>query len=155
MVTRINEHEGWMDIAFIVAKRSKCVRSQVGCVIVGADGRVVSTGYNGPPAKYAPGRAFSCAGFCPRHDATERAPDFSDCPSVHAELNALLYARSDELVGATVYITRDPCWSCALAIAASGASYVSWPRSEPTDREASVIALLLSSRIQIMEPYTR
>lgn len=117
----------WLAVAAEVAKRSRCVRSQVGCVLVDAGGRVISTGYNGPPAGYTlADNRTSCAAFCPRHDTDHGRPDFSDCPSVHAELNALLYSERARREGGTAYITRDPCFDCAKALANSGIKEVRW-----------------------------
>jgi dCMP deaminase len=115
VTSRPSPDEIWLATAALVATRSKCARSQVGCVIVDGTERVVATGYNGPPATYRPAEDWSsCASFCPRANAVDRSPDFDDCPSVHAELNALLYAvRSVQ--GGTAYLTRDPCLSCARA----------------------------------------
>lgn len=136
----------WLRVAHEVATRSRCVRSQVGCVLVGADGRVAATGYNGPPAGYAPAEPYGrCSAFCPRAgDACEtRAADFSDCPSVHAEVNALLYSDRDARTGGTAYLTRDPCWACAQALAASGlARAVWWSPPEVSEREARVVRFL-------------
>ena len=39
----------FMEIAAVVAKRSTCLRNQVGAVLV-RDKRILSTGYNGAPA---------------------------------------------------------------------------------------------------------
>lgn len=38
-----------MKIADIAKRRSNCMKSSVGCVIVNDNNRVVSTGYNGTP----------------------------------------------------------------------------------------------------------
>lgn len=62
----MSERPGWdeyfMGIAAAVAKRADCTRRQVGCVIVGPDHRIVSTGYNGGPA----GGKSCLKGECPR-----------------------------------------------------------------------------------------
>lgn len=152
---RPSEEAVWLGVAAALARRSRCVRSQVGCVLVGADGRVVSTGYNGPPAGWEPGkRRESCASFCPRHDVPDGtgAPDFSDCPAAHAELNALLYSDRDHRVGGTAYLTRDPCWACAVALAASGLAAVVWPwpaGTELTERAARVSRFLRDCRVSV------
>lgn len=46
--------------------------------------------------------------------------DYTDCPSIHAEANALLSSDRSRHEGGTIYITSDPCWSCAKMIANSG-----------------------------------
>ena len=112
---------------------------------------MAGTGYNGPPAGHAPSQGReSCAAFCPRADTVSGSPDFTDCPSVHAELNALLYSDRHARKGGTIYITRDPCWSCAQAVAASGVSRVVWPYKEEwmvSDRSKLVREYLFSCGI--------
>ncbi|MBR3605608.1 MAG: hypothetical protein IKL52_06235, partial [Candidatus Gastranaerophilales bacterium] len=59
----IEWNEYFLEIAKTVAKRSNCLRAQVGAVIVGADKKIKATGYNGVPSK-----VVSCMelGFCYR-----------------------------------------------------------------------------------------
>lgn len=140
----------WMEVARAVAKRSACERSQVGCVIVGADGRVAATGYNGPPAGY-PTNAERCSAYCPRGDTAGPGEEgFTDCVAVHAELNALLYSDRHARLGGTAYITRDPCWDCAKALAGSGIARVVWPSVQPlTERLLRVTGLLSLSGLVV------
>jgi dCMP deaminase len=51
MTERPGLDEYFLEIATVVAKRSTCLRNQVGAVIV-KDKRILSTGYNGAPRKY-------------------------------------------------------------------------------------------------------
>ncbi len=50
--------------------------------------------------------------------------------AVHAEMNALLYCDREDLVGATLYVTREPCYACDKAIQAAGVHGVVWPQPE-------------------------
>lgn len=129
---------GWDDyflgIAQAVAVRGKCVRRQVGCVLV-ADRRVIATGYNGA----APGRPDCLDGACPRgkQDYATVAPlaDYDTigsagfCIAVHAETNACLHATVDTH-GATAYITFEPCPGCRKVLAAAGVHRAVWPGGE-------------------------
>ena len=45
---RPDNDQYFMEMAFLVAKRSTCLRRKVGAVVV-KDKRVLSTGYNGSP----------------------------------------------------------------------------------------------------------
>lgn len=40
--------------------------------------------------------------------------------TVHAEQNAILYSNRDELIGATAYVTHQPCENCAKLLIQSG-----------------------------------
>ncbi len=46
---RIDRDEWGLQIAEVTALRGTCLRRRVGCVLVDAEGRVLSTGYNGVP----------------------------------------------------------------------------------------------------------
>jgi len=132
-MTRPNWHETWMAVAVSMSKRSKCVNRQVGAVIVTKENRPMAVGYNGPPANFnkQPVLHFgnqqklvntnnSCNGFCPRGGSNDRGPSYSNCVSVHAEANALLFADRRDYEGGTIYVTQPPCWDCAKLIANSG-----------------------------------
>lgn len=105
----------YMELAENLAKRSHCVKAQVGAVLT-KETRIVSLGYNGPPAG--------------THNCDEVWPDVG-CPrdskgscslALHAEQNAILYASKNNvsIEGATLYITLSPCISCARVIFTTG-----------------------------------
>lgn len=125
----------FLDIAAAVSKRADCTRRQVGAVIVDRNHRIVSTGYNGAPAG-EPGCASARA--CPRGRLTrEEMPsyadgnqDFSNCIAIHAEDNALRYAKTHPahdhgtpetwLGELTLYTTSEPCRPCSELIVDAG-----------------------------------
>lgn len=116
---------GWdlyfLDIARMVAARADCRRARHGCVIVGADRRIVATGYNGSPSGGASCLAGECPrGLIPRDELASLSPDYSNCIALHAEQNAVAYASRAETVGATAYITGAPCDMCSKLLAAAG-----------------------------------
>lgn len=101
----------FMELAVNLAKRSHCIKAQVGAVLT-KDTRIISIGYNGPP----PGT----------HNCDEEFPGVG-CPrdskgscslALHAEENAILYAAKNgsEVAGATLYVTLSPCIACARTI---------------------------------------
>ncbi len=98
---------------------------QVGAVIVDVNNRPISVGYNGKPAHYK-GDNETCKSFCPRGGASveSRTDRYGNCVSVHAEVNALLFADRREYVGGSIYITNPCCWDCAKIVANSGLSKV-------------------------------
>lgn len=130
-MNRLDEDNVWMLMAEAAARRSKCVRSQVGCVIVSDDSRIVSTGYNGPPAGYGLASDLPCNNWCKRAQMdAEPGTAYTNCPSIHAEANALLHAARHEIIMATMFTTRHPCFECAKLIANSGIARVVYQESE-------------------------
>ncbi|MCC6691709.1 MAG: dCMP deaminase family protein [Bacteroidia bacterium] len=105
----------YMDLAKSLALRSHCVKMQVGAVLT-KDTRIISLGYNGPPAG--------------THNCDEEWPE-TGCPrdskgscslALHAEQNAILYAAKNNvsLDGATMYVTLSPCIACAKVMFSLG-----------------------------------
>jgi len=124
--TRPSDDELFMRVAQQVATRSLCDRDQVGAVIVDRQQRITATGRNGPPAGFPHGEQ-TCSTWCYRAKnlAHNRPgyfvdPSYVDCPSLHAEVNALLSSDRSRHEGGTIFITSDPCWSCGKMIANSG-----------------------------------
>lgn len=117
----------WLLVAAVVAKRSRCVRYQTGTVIVDRRNRIVATGYIGPAATLEYAADGNCSTFCHRghYGPTESTRlSYSDCVSIHSELNALLVCDRRDREGGTLYVTSVPCWTCSKAIANSGVARV-------------------------------
>lgn len=98
----IEWNDYFLEIAKTVAKRSNCLRAQVGAVIVGIDKKIKATGYNGTPSK-----VVSCMelGYCYR--IAKNIPSgtcYETCRSIHAEQNAIIQAGQDRAMGASMYI---------------------------------------------------
>ncbi len=113
-----------MNLAIDLAKRSHCVKAQVGAVLT-KDTRIISIGYNGPPSG--------------THNCDEEWPE-TGCPrdargscslALHAEENAILYAVKNgaRLEGATLYTTLSPCLPCARLIYSAGVEKVLFVKS--------------------------
>lgn len=104
-----------MELAKNLSLRSHCVRAQVGAVLA-KDTRIISLGYNGPPAG-----THNCdeewpAEGCPRDSK-------GSCSlALHAEQNAILYASKNNVSveGSTLYVTLSPCIACARVIYSTG-----------------------------------
>lgn len=101
----------FMNLAVDLAKRSHCIKAQVGAVLA-RDTRIISIGYNGPPAgTHNCDEEFAGVG-CPRDSK-------GSCSlALHAEQNAILYAAKNgsAIEGATIYVTLSPCIACARII---------------------------------------
>ncbi|HBG16427.1 MAG TPA: cytidine deaminase [Firmicutes bacterium] len=91
----------YLDIASVVAKRSTCLRRHFGAIIV-KDDQIISTGYVG-----APRGSVNCIDLhdCPREKAGIPSGErYELCRSVHAEMNAIIHASRQEMIGATLYL---------------------------------------------------
>jgi len=103
MKRRPSFDEIYMNLATELAERSHCVKAKVGAVLA-KDTRIVSLGYNGPPAG--------------THNCDEQWPE-TGCPrdskgscslALHAEQNAIakLAKSNDSGLGADMFITHAP-----------------------------------------------
>jgi dCMP deaminase len=109
----------FMELAVNLSKRSHCVKRQVGAVLT-KDTRIISIGYNGPPAG--------------THNCDEEWPE-TGCPrdsrgscslALHAEENAILYATKNgtQIKDSTLYVTLAPCLACARIVYSVGITKV-------------------------------
>jgi dCMP deaminase len=101
----------FMELAVNLAKRSHCVKRQVGAVLV-KDTRIVSIGYNGPPTG-----THNCDEEWPQ-EGCPRDSKGSCSLALHAEENAILYAvqNGTSIEGSTLYVTLSPCIACARIV---------------------------------------
>ena len=111
--------EYFMDMAVLTAKRSTCLRRQVGAVIV-KDKHIIATGYNG-----APRGVPHCdeKGGCLRQQLNVPSGERHElCRALHAEQNAIIQAATlgQSIEGGTIYVTNQPCLICANMIINAG-----------------------------------
>ena len=116
---RISWDEYFMQMAELTAKRSTCLRRQVGAVIV-KDKHIIATGYNG-----APKGLEHCAqlGGCLREKLHVPSGERHElCRALHAEQNAIIQAATlgQSIEGGTIYVTHHPCSICAKMILNAG-----------------------------------
>ena len=105
----------YMDLALNLSRRSHCVKIKVGAVIT-KDTRIISLGYNGPPAG-----THNCDEMWPEKGC-ERSVKGGCSLALHAEENAILYAAKNKvsLENTTVYVTLSPCLACARIMFTTG-----------------------------------
>jgi len=113
----------FMQIAFEVAKRSTCPRAAVGAVIV-RDKRILTTGYNGAPRGLPHCIDVGCL-MVDRHCVR----------ALHGEQNAIIQAalHGVSISGSTVYVTHQPCLSCAKMIINAGVECVVYAGHYPDE----------------------
>ena len=109
----------FMELAVNLARRSHCVKRHVGAVLV-KETRIISIGYNGPPAG-----THNCDEEWPETGCA-RDRKGSCSLALHAEQNAIIYAvkNNANVEGSTLYVTLAPCLACARIIYATGISKV-------------------------------
>lgn len=113
-MSRPSIDEYYLSMLPLVASRATCPRRQVGAILVDADGKLVSTGYNGPPA----GMPHCIDTPCP--GAADKSGDTTRCIAVHAEVNAIHQAGSSRRAPRTLYCSTTPCFDCAGMLITEG-----------------------------------
>jgi dCMP deaminase len=108
----------FMEITHLVAKRSTCLRRQVGAVIV-KDKNILATGYNGAPS----GVSHCLDVGCLREKLSIPSGERHElCRGLHAEQNAIIQAakHGTGIEGSTLYCTTMPCIICSKMIINAG-----------------------------------
>lgn len=123
----------FLRIAQLVATRATCLRRTVGAVIV-RDKRILATGYNGAPNGVP--HCFELPGGCLReamHIPSGQRQEL--CRGLHAEQNAILQASAFgvSLKGSEIYVTHQPCVTCAKMLINAGITRVVFIGSYPDE----------------------
>jgi dCMP deaminase len=107
-----------MDITRLVARRSTCLRRQVGAIIV-KDRKILATGYNGAPSRLE--HCFDTG--CLREQMSVPSGERHElCRGLHAEQNAIIQAayHGVGIRDAILYCTNHPCVICSKMIINAG-----------------------------------
>lgn len=134
----------YMKVAKTISELSYANRNKVGCIIVSADGQIISQGFNGTPTGYdncCEDVMCTCEwvhGCCKNAAPIAEVLKYNNCvefckdcqyvklstkPEVlHAESNAISkcakwYSSTQD---ATLYVTLSPCFDCAKMIIQAG-----------------------------------
>lgn len=101
----------YMEIAEVVAKRSKDPHTKVGAVLV-KDNRILGIGYNAEPKNFAYNFDWH----------SDEKYDYV----IHAELNAIANATffGNSIDGSTIYLTLSPCHECMKLLVQYGVKTV-------------------------------
>jgi dCMP deaminase len=129
--------EYFMEITHLVAKRTTCLRRQVGAVIV-KDRNILATGYNGAPS----GVAHCLDTGCLREQLKVPSGERHElCRGLHAEQNAIIQAakHGTNIDGATLYCTTHPCIICVKMIINAGIRRVVYAEGYADQLAASMI----------------
>lgn len=139
-MNRMTRDEYHAQLTKLVAKRSTCPRKRVGALLV-KNNRVISTGYNGSPSGMPHCDDVGC----------EIGPHGGCQRTVHAEANAIAFAAKEGIStdGAILYLTMEPCLSCAKLIINAGIREV---YCLGRYRDPSGINLLVNANIGVYYP---
>ena len=128
-----DKRPGWddyfMEIAYLVSRRTTCLRRAVGAVIV-KDKRILATGYNGVPA----GIEHCLTRGCLRAQLGIPSGEKHElCRGLHGEQNAIIQAAKHgiNIDGASIYITTQPCIICAKMLINAGIKEIIFDASYP------------------------
>jgi dCMP deaminase len=128
---RMGLDEYFMRVAFLVSRRSTCLRRRVGAIVV-KQKRILTTGYNGAPRNIAHCLEVGCLreqmGIRPgeRHEL---------CRGVHAEQNAIIQSAvfGVPIEGGTLYSTTFPCVLCSKLIINAGLREIVYAKGYPDE----------------------
>ena len=157
---RISREQMFMDIAEIVAKRSACLRNNVGAVIVNENNNIVAIGYNGPAAGVPQCTREICHAGCEiaihaEDNAIQRMPDYNyelsiDYENSNREKGIGVINRRLKIY--RLFCTVSPCMHCAQKIINRGDIKEVYYRYEY--RESAGIKHLLSNGIKVYKILT-
>lgn len=110
--------EYFMDITSLVARRSTCMRRQVGAVMV-KEKNILATGYNGTPS----GITHCDVTGCLREQLNVPSGERHElCRGLHAEQNAIIQAARHgvNISDSVLYCTNSPCIICTKMLINAG-----------------------------------
>lgn len=131
---RLSWDEYFINLAFLVSKRSACERLHVGCILV-KDSRMISAGYNG---------------FLPKASHKSIIRDNHEQMTTHAEMNAICDCakRGVNSNNSIAYITHYPCIICFKLLAASGIKQIKYHDDYKNDELVKELAIDVNVYIQ-------
>lgn len=112
-------HKSFLRLAQEIASNSKATRLKVGAVLVNKNNHIIGTGYNGTPK----GSFLEEEGMILDEDKTlAKAIEITYTQPwvIHAELNAVLNATTNDLEGTILYCTHSPCVHCSSVLVQKG-----------------------------------
>ncbi len=138
--------EYFMEIASLVARRSTCLRRQVGAVMVKGK-NILATGYNGTPS----GITHCEQAGCLRQQLNVPSGERHElCRGLHAEQNAIIQAAKHgiNIAGATLYCTNSPCIICSKMLINAGIRKIIYREGYP---DLLSMEMLEESGVEVLE----
>ena len=127
----------FMDITRLVARRSTCIRRQVGAIVV-KDKRILATGYNGVPTGLPHCEDVGCIREQNKIPSGQR---HELCRGLHAEQNTIIQAafHGISISGATLFCTTLPCSICLKMLINAGIREIVYEQGYPDDLAQSLL----------------
>lgn len=138
--------EYFMEIAALVARRSTCLRRQVGAVMVKGK-NILATGYNGTPSGITHCEQTGCLRQQLNVPSGER---HELCRGLHAEQNAIIQAAKHgiNIADATLYCTNSPCIICSKMLINAGVQRIIYREGYP---DLLSMEMLAESGVEVLE----
>ena len=95
-LTKTDEY--YLQIADAVSIKSKCLKKHYGAIIV-KNNEIISTGFNGPA------RGEDHCVKCTKVGSDKDMIEYSSCPAIHAEMNCIISASRQEMLGSVLYLS--------------------------------------------------
>jgi dCMP deaminase len=154
-------NEYFIQVTLLTAKKSTCIRQQVGCVLV-KDRRIISIGYNGT----APGQPHckdifekqylekytdkysTIQEYIASKEFYDEHGNFSKLKELHSELNCLAFSakNGNSTDGCELFVSLSPCIACAKFIILAGITKVIYHTLY--DRDKDGIEFLNDNKIE-------
>ncbi len=131
--SRMDRDENFLRMAQVASLRGTCRRRRVGAVLVDAEHRVVSTGYNGAPSGMGHCLDIPCAGA-----NLPSGTGLDLCEAIHAEVNAVAYAPDVRRID-TAYVTTAPCVNCTKLLLGTSCKRVVFIQDYPQASQAKAL----------------
>lgn len=131
---RLSWDEYFINLSFLVSKRSSCERLNVGCVLV-KDSRVIAAGYNG---------------FLPKVPHKSVVRNNHEQMTNHAEMNAICDCakRGVNCDDSIAYITHFPCIICFKILVSAGIKKIKYHDDYKNDNLVKELAMESGVSIQ-------
>lgn len=117
-MSRPSWQEYFMNITYLVAERSTCLRRKVGAILV-KDKRILATGYNGAPSSLKHCLDIGCLREKEGIPSGER---HELCRGLHAEQNVIIQAAHHgiSIADSSLFCTNLPCIICTKMLINAG-----------------------------------
>ena len=131
MKDRPSWDEYFLEMARVVARRSTCLRRQVGAILV-REKRILASGYNGAPSGLPHCEEVGCRRAQLGIPSGERQ---ELCRALHAEQNAIIQAalHGVNTRDSVLYCTAQPCVICAKMLINAGVVRVVYEGDYPDE----------------------